>query len=729
MVLAASTPSLEEPCLSGHDLALRWLLTLALVLQLASWWMQRGYPLADAVEFMDRAQAWVAGQPLGDGRSVRSFAFSILFVPPFAIARALGLEDQGAIVTVARLMQVGLALCLVQACARLAQRVAGRSAGLAVGFVVAINPLVLEFGVFPVSGIAAALCLALGLRRLIERGDKHDSWIGGLWLGLAFLMAYQSLLVALAVLLLLLARDRWAARHTWLLAGAGLAVCCLLQLLLDRGVYGRWDGSLYRYLLDNAGFTIARVVFDLGFRETAGALYEELTALRGMEVHDTHGNTEAMMRLGFSWYLRSAPEFFVWPVLGVFLVGAVHALLRPRWSSTLALLALVVALFVMGKKGSKSLRLCLPLLPLAVPLLALGWAWLAQRDPLRWLAKLALLAALPLSLLALSHASLRMHSAYWDAADWITQRTAVQPTSVSPRVSSAYDWAVFLRFPGRIEKLKLPIVLDTWDKLAAAERASAEQALDGLDWLILHQALLKAQPGLAAWLAPRFAVAAAFYDQDEAPELGAVLVLERLNEGGARLLQFAESAPTPQHARTLEFRNADSSPGLRLLGFDLQALPGSGWWWITYHWELPSTPTAFEVRDRITAPDGGNSWQNNHVLGRGAAAPSARARYLSEGYLFVPASTRTVETTSFRPLGAAYLRGDLIPASVWIAVRDPASQAMLKPWSGKAGQFMHKEFQSPDWAWSVAGDRLSRDQMAQAGGFFLPVHPRAALPR
>ena len=32
----------------------------------ASWHAQRGYPLADAVEFMDRAKSWVYGEALGD---------------------------------------------------------------------------------------------------------------------------------------------------------------------------------------------------------------------------------------------------------------------------------------------------------------------------------------------------------------------------------------------------------------------------------------------------------------------------------------------------------------------------------------------------------------------------------------------------------------------------------------------------------------------------------------
>jgi len=727
MVPAASTSEWEEACLSGHDRALRLLLGLALALLLASWWMQRGYPIADAVEYMDRAQTWVAGEPLGDGQTVRSFAFSSLFVPLFAIARALDLEDPRPILLLSRLLQVALALGLVVACARLGQRVAGRSAGLAVGFIVAINPLVLQFGVFPVSAIASALCVALGLARLIQRGDRRDSFIGGLWLGLAFLMAYQSLLVALGVLALLVLRDRWSARRTWVLAGAGLAACCALQLLLDRTIYGRWDGSLWRYLLDNAGFTVARFVFDLGFREAAGALYEQLTALRGMQVVETDVSTEAMMRFGATWYLRNAPSFFVWPVLGLFFVGLAHALLKPRWTSTLCAVALALALFVMSKKGSKSLRLCLPLLPLAVPLLALGWAWLAQRTPLRWLSQLALLAALPLSLLALSHSNLRMYSAYWDAAEWVEQRAGERTEGVRPKVASAYDWAVFLRFSAAVEKLKLPTVLDNWPALSAAEREQLMLRIESLEWLILHQALLKSQPELTALLATRFCVAAAFLDPDEAAELGAVLVLQRSQQGGARLMDYRAVAPLPAHAQRVEFRADDGALRLSLLGFDFEALPGSGWWWITYHWELAPAAEKLEIRDRITGPDGSNSWQNNHALGRGSSAPGASQRYLSEGYLFVPSAVKRDEQLNFRPLGGAYRRGDLIPVRVWVAVRDLGAQLMVKSFRGQAARPLQSEFESPEWAWSVDGYRLSPDGLVQAGAFFLPIHPRAVL--
>ena len=727
MLLAASTiRDGGEPRLSAHDFSLRLLLALALLLQLLSWSTQRGYPIADAVEFMDRAQILVASEALTDTATVRGFAFSSLFVPHFLIAQVLGLEDQRPVLFFARLLQVALALGLVAASARLAQRVAGRSAGLAAGFIVAINPLVMQYGVFPVSGIGAALCLTLGLDRLILRSDRRDGLIGGLWLGLGFLFAYQSLLVALAVLLMLLLRDRWQARSSWVWAGAGLAICFALQLLLDRVVYGRWDGSLWRYLLENAGYTVARVIHDLGWRETAGALYAQLNELRGVEPAVSDVDTPAMMRQGFGWYAINAPSFFVWPLLGLLFAGIAHALLRPRWTSTLALVALALVLFVMGKKGSKSLRLCLPLIPLAVPLFALGFAWLAQRTPSRWLAHLLLLAALPLSLLAYSRAGLLAHSGYWDAADWLGRQVLEHQSSDRPRVASAFDWAVFLRYPPLIERVKLSETLDSWDSLAEPERQRLGEALLQLDWLILHQPLIKAHPGLAAHLAAHFCVAAAFYDQDEAAELGAVLVLRRADRGGARLFEYQAAAPTPENPRQIEFRSELSRASLTLLGFDLQSMPGSGWWWITYHWKLPEQEAKFEVYDRISAPDGANSWQNNHRLGRGSQAPSPQARFLSEGFLFVPSSTKTVNLTSFHPLGGAFRRGDLIPARLWIAVRDFEADLPLKASREFQSTPIQNEFVTTDWAWSVDGYRISKDGLVQAGGFLLPVHESAS---
>src|SRR5687768_3293784 len=120
MHVAASIGPDPGPRLTWRDRSMAWVFLLAVVLLLYSWSLQRGYPVADVVEFMERAQAWVAGETQTDARTVRSFAFSTLFVPPFLLARALGLEDLRVVMVVARLLEMALTLGLVLACGRLA---------------------------------------------------------------------------------------------------------------------------------------------------------------------------------------------------------------------------------------------------------------------------------------------------------------------------------------------------------------------------------------------------------------------------------------------------------------------------------------------------------------------------------------------------------------------------------------------------------------------------------
>jgi hypothetical protein len=386
---------------------------------------------------------------------------------------------------------------------------------------------------------------------------------------------------------------------------------------------------------------------------------------------------------------------------------------------------MIMVLVIMAKKGDKSLRLCLPLIPLCVPLFAIAWDWLAQRTALRWLARAALVAALPLALMALSHAKPRAYGAYWDAAGWINGEADKLPGESRVRVASAYDWAVFMRFNGRVERVRLSDSLDRWGSVTDAERERIAAGIDRLDWLIIHQPLLSTQLNLCSYLAPRFEVAAAFYDQDEAPELGAVLLLRRSDRGGARLFGYDVQEPAPQNAQKIEFKSDSKSEPLAFLGYDFERLPGSGWWWITYHWRLPISAASLEVRDRISAPDEKHTWQNNHVLGRGSRSPSRDARCLSEGFLFVPSDVELGENPRFRPLGGPYRRGELVPVRVWVEVRDIANGAPLEVFRGDELHPARESFTDLAWRWSVDGYRFSKDGLVQVGGFLLPVHPRA----
>ena len=90
MDVPSGPPREIEPPLGLRDPAVRWILLLAVGLLAVSWRMQRGYPLADAVEFMDRAQG-LLGDP-SDSSSV----FSTLD-PVFASFGALAIDPASAL--------------------------------------------------------------------------------------------------------------------------------------------------------------------------------------------------------------------------------------------------------------------------------------------------------------------------------------------------------------------------------------------------------------------------------------------------------------------------------------------------------------------------------------------------------------------------------------------------------------------------------------------------------
>jgi hypothetical protein len=200
----------NEPPIAWADRGVKLLLAFALLAQLVAWSWQSGYPLADAVEFMDRARDWVDGRALGGDRTICSFAFSAFFVPLFGVARLLDLQDLRPLLPIARCMQLALALGLVFVCARFASRLVGRRAGYATGALVALNPIFLLYGSWPISGIAAALCVTLGLERLIVRSDFRHELVGGLWLGVGFLRSEER---RVGKECRRLCRSRWSPYH------------------------------------------------------------------------------------------------------------------------------------------------------------------------------------------------------------------------------------------------------------------------------------------------------------------------------------------------------------------------------------------------------------------------------------------------------------------------------------------------------------------------------------
>ena len=770
------------PLPSLRDRGLLALLLVVAVLAGFSWQILEGYQLADSVEYMERAQAFVAGDEVVDSEAIRSFGFIALLTPFFGLAELIGLEDLRPLVWCVRGLQILLGMALVRICARLGARLGGRGTGLMAGAVVALNPIFLQYTVSPVSGIAAGVCVGQALEQLLDRGGLRRGLYGGLWLGGALLMAYQTILIIAPLALLILIRDRLT--HYRPLAGilAGLAVGILAQVALDKVIYDAWGASLYRYFFENFGFLACRMVDMVGLHALARTLYEAGISAMGEE-YTWGGETYALVRQlkPPTWYITQMPRMVVWPLIPLGALGVFRAVTGLTWRTSLLLGVFSANLIVMSLKGSKDFRLWLPLLPLIAPLCAWGWqafpghsraAAVPRRHWHHWRQVLTLgilLATAFYSLELLASRNTRKFGAYWEAMAMVNElapeayalraaelaRTPAAPEDQAEaaaeerphvRVSSAYHWAVFMRASGFVDLQKLPHHLDHWDRYTDEERGEVFATLEELDWFITHLPVLENHPDLMAEVNAGFEVHAALYDHATFEDMGPVFLLRR-RTGERDAMTFFDV-----------FRNADPAawrrehllpPGMvflgqtqtgqqekvALLGWQYRNMPGDEHGWITYHWyaytDIDGNYTAV---DRLTTPpDERRSWQNNHALAYGVVPTSdwRAGTILRESYLVVAAADPFDVTQEYRPIGGAWRRGDLIPAHLWmdLARFDDEGQvsARLEPARAGSDRPVRAEADSGQGrTWD--GFEFSRDDLVQVGRLFLPVAPGARVP-
>jgi hypothetical protein len=160
--MASSSPS------TATSTSVRWLVLATLVLQL--WAVSRieGYQIADSVEFMERARAFVRGEEVVDASVIRPFGFSFLLVPFFAVADWLGFADQRMAMPAIVGLQMLLGVLLVVVTTRVGTRLGTPTVGVVAGALVAANPVFLQYSTQPVSGLAAGVCVGLALDHLLR---------------------------------------------------------------------------------------------------------------------------------------------------------------------------------------------------------------------------------------------------------------------------------------------------------------------------------------------------------------------------------------------------------------------------------------------------------------------------------------------------------------------------------------------------------------------------------
>lgn len=755
-------------------------LLLAVALQAFSWFQLEGYQLADSVEYMERAQAFASGEELQASGAVRSLGFSSLLVPFFSAADAFGVRDLRPVVHLVRCFQMLLGLGLVLACIRLGARLGGRSAGLAAGVICALNPAFLQYSVSPVSGIAAALAIALGLNALLERTTPKRAALGGLALGFAFLMAYQTLLISGAIVLTLLLRDRRAHfRHVLAVVG-GFSLGILAQVVLDKISYDSWGVSIGNYLIENVGgVTLAALVrAGLGEQPWVRDLYEAYVShMDGAIGTAEEGKAASLQPLG--WYFSELPSMLVEPVMALGLVGLLRSWKQATWKSTQLLLPLLISVGVMSLKGSKSFRLWLPLLPMIAPLCGWGWDGLvgsldgAFGRTRRLVGAALLLVAAALGLRALLEVNTRRYGIYWEAMEFVNRAAAEERAQVEAaggewqreRVSAAYHWAVFGRGSADLGVSKLSQHLDEWDRLDEEQRADLLHELRTSHWVILHDAVLSLHAELTVALNEQFEVASTFWDEDAERGLRDVLVLRNVSyeeesfpwsgrrprrmweriegedpEAYRREQRLDRVLPVPQDFVGAELDGQRER--LTLLGWDYESLPDSDFGWITYHWWAPGGfEHDYSLIDRLTVPQMHSWWRNDHLPGRGFFPTSSwtPGSIVREGFVVLPGEDLFKD--EFNPIGGDYRRGDMIPVTLWMKCRAPMreeeaeeedrSAPTLFPVSRGSDERLEffdapgladDTFQSPD------GHLAMRDGLVRIGEFLLPVGERFRVP-
>jgi len=673
------SPSLKDPLVVA-------VLLVVLAVELGCWRATEGYQLADSVEFMERARSLARGQAMVDSVAIRPFGFSTVLVPFFALADWIGLPDQRPVAWAISLLQIGLGVGLVAVAMRVGGRLAdpatARRTGLVAGVLAGANPILLQYSSQPVSGLAAGVCAGLALDAVLEDKRFAGGLRGGLWIGAAFLMAFQSLLIAAALLALLQVRDgfRRGALVPPVVRGVacGLAAAIAAQIAIDWALFGVAGASLFNYVAQNGGSVVISFLARIGFVSLAHRLYELLHKV-------TVGDNAVLAAKQSPWfYVVELPRMFVVPALAALALGLVRTVARPNWRVVLTTLVFLLSVLAMSNKGSKDFRLWLPLLPAIAAICARGWTWLAPRaKPAQILLDVAFAGALfVLGAGALAPLGSKRFAAYWRAMDWANARAAGARTTGAPRravVASAYNWAVYLRDGPDVDLVKLPWQLDLWSHYTPEQRAEDTAALEKVDLLLAHMPLLTGTPELLEFLAPRFAVVAAVHDQTiDLQGFGPIFVLER-RRGTADEHPFFDvggAAPAPGTAPAVHFEGTGldgRTESLDLLDWSYAVLPPQGLGWITYRWRTPTGLSRdLTIVDRVTSPDESDACQETRVPGWGRRPTSAwkPGEIVTEGRFLVPARDPYRPGGPYQPIGGAFRELGHAPATLWLQVGD-----------------------------------------------------------
>ena len=388
------------------------LVGVAALLGTWSWIRVEGALFADVVEYLERARALVAGEELLDAQKVRAAGITALHAPALWLAGLAGVAEGPWVLLYAGFVHLLISASLLFATRQLTIAIAGAigvrnerlpAAGNLAAAAALASPTLVQFMAIPMTDVAAGAALALGMERALfdPAGAAQEAGGGrraggrgraaGAWLGVAVMCAYKAIPLVLMVLVAMvvgrtLSSGPRAAARTASGAMTSLATLVLAQCVLDRVTYGQFGVGLWTYLLINFGPQSGQLLYEIGAVDLGQWLYQQgANAIGEVTLDDVSRSTDDFRALaGRTWYLDHFQWFSArWLAPAVGLGAAAVALRSVRGGSRAALVGLMplgIALAygaLTSFKGSKDMRIWLPVLPAYAAYMGIGLVVLA----------------------------------------------------------------------------------------------------------------------------------------------------------------------------------------------------------------------------------------------------------------------------------------------------------------------------------------------------------------
>jgi hypothetical protein len=327
-----------------NDRPLASIMTVAVVLRVVAAIFAKGYGMSDDhFCVIEPAQHWVDGARdwLGQSDSLRNLVYPGLHFLLFGALQKIGIFDPQVKMYVVRFLHAAFSLLTVWFGYKTVEAVSGRDAARSAGLLLAAFWLIPFMSVRNLIEFVCAPPLVIGCYYLYK--DKptltgRSAFIAGIMFGTAFILRYQTAVVAATVGLVLLHSKK--PKNAALFSAGLIAVAAILAGAVDWIAYGTPFSSFIAYVKYNSVSAEAY---------TVGPWYQYILLIVGILVPPT--GLLLLWGLGTTW--RTYALIF-WPTLAFLVLHSIYP--------------------------NKQERFILPVLPFVVMLCAAGWSDFQSRS-------------------------------------------------------------------------------------------------------------------------------------------------------------------------------------------------------------------------------------------------------------------------------------------------------------------------------------------------------------